>query len=212
MRALQSQTSPYGWRLVASSYCSPFTRFGQTLHNSAALSIVSAMFLWTTYALLAAASSAPNKLVRVPQHTAAIGSKRMDSRRGRRFVRRPGSRDSGFNSGVGTELRIGPRHGPASSNDASGRRARRPLACFALFLGKLGNFFGDARLSQQGTFCAVFQAVVLAWGIVAIYAIGTSADPMANIMRSAVTAMLVGGDAIWLGLVTRRARLPLKSL
>ncbi len=86
------------------------------------------------------------------------------------------------------------------------------IGCFALFLGKLGNFFGDARLSHQGTFFAGFQAVVLAWGIVAMYAIGTSTDLTANIMRSAVTAVLVGGDAVWLVQLTRRARLPLKSL
>jgi hypothetical protein len=86
------------------------------------------------------------------------------------------------------------------------------IAFFALFLGKLGNFFGDARLSQQGTFCAAFQAVILAWSLVAMYALGSRADATANIMRSAVTAALFGGNAVWLGILTRRARLPLKSM
>jgi hypothetical protein len=86
------------------------------------------------------------------------------------------------------------------------------IAFFALFLGKLGNFFGDGRLSQQGMFCAAFQAVILAWSLVAMYALGSGTDATASIMRSAVTAALFGGDAVWLGMLTRRARLPLKSM
>ncbi len=47
-------------------------------------------------------SSSGDKLVRVSWHTAAVGSKGLDSRSGRRLVRRFGNCDFGFNSRVGT--------------------------------------------------------------------------------------------------------------
>jgi hypothetical protein len=45
-----------------------------------------------------------------------------------------------------------------------------------------------------------------------MYVRGTTADVTANIMRWAATALFLGVDAIWLGMLTRRARLPLKLM
>jgi len=182
----------------------------QTLDGPAVTNIVGAMFLWTIYGLVAAQVVLMTSwcvCLATPQQSAAKGWIQ-----GAVIVPAVGLVVAMFISILAMMSKTGAQaivtHLPAAllTIDLSA------LACFALFLGKLGNFFGDVRLSHQGALCAGLQAVVLAWSLIAMYVLGTGTDSVANIMRSAVTAALFGGNAVWLGILVRRARMPLKLL